>query len=104
MLSNNSKIYINIKDFQNEANLKLSKNARDYYNSGACDEISLNDSRQAYNRYQLLPNVLIDVSKIDISIEIFGERISMPLCIAPAAMQKMAHPDGEIATAKASAK
>ena len=51
-----------------------------------------------------MPKVLVDVTKIDTKTTILGERISSPICIAPSAMQKMAHPDGEIATSKAAAK
>lgn len=96
--------FLNIADFEAKAHSVLPKNARDYYNSGACDEISLRDSRAAYARFQLLPNVLVDVSKIDTSIELFGARIRTPICVAPAAMQCMAHPDGEAATARACAR
>jgi (S)-2-hydroxy-acid oxidase len=46
--------------------------------------------------------VLRDVSTIDMSTTILGEKIDFPVCVAPTAMQKMAHPDGEIATAKGS--
>ena len=44
--------------------------------------------------------ILKDVSNIDMSTTILGERVEFPICIAPTAMQKMAHPDGELATAK----
>lgn len=40
------------------------------------------------------PRILIDVSKIDLSTSVLGFNISMPIMIAPTAMQKMAHPDG----------
>ena len=44
--------------------------------------------------------MLRDVSKIDISVTILGEKVSMPLGIAPTSLQKMAHPDGECANAR----
>lgn len=44
--------------------------------------------------------ILKDVSNIDMSTTILGQRVEFPICIAPTAMQKMAHPDGELATAK----
>jgi isopentenyl diphosphate isomerase/L-lactate dehydrogenase-like FMN-dependent dehydrogenase len=46
--------------------------------------------------------VLRDVSTIDMSTTILGEKIDFPICVAPTAMQKLVHPDGEIATAKGS--
>ena len=53
-------------------------------------------------RLRLRPHVLRDVSTIDMSTTILGEKIDFPICVAPTAMQKLAHPDGEIATAKGS--
>ncbi len=53
-------------------------------------------------RLKLRPRLLRDVSIIDMSTTILGEKIDFPICVAPTAMQKMAHPDGEIATAKGS--
>lgn len=44
------------------------------------------------NRFR--PRILIDVSKIDVSTTVLGFNISMPIMVAPTAMQKMAHPDG----------
>ncbi|EEE68200.1 hypothetical protein OsJ_26361 [Oryza sativa Japonica Group] len=52
-------------------------------------------------KLQFCPRILIDVSKIDMSAIVLGFEISMPVMIAPSAMQKMAHPDGEYATAMA---
>ena len=51
-------------------------------------------------RIRILPRMLRDVTSIDISTTILGEKVSMPLGIAPTALQRMAHPDGECATAK----
>ena len=50
-----------------------------------------------------MPRVLVDVSKINTETTILGVKVASPICIAPTAMQKMAHPEGEIATAKAAA-
>ncbi|XP_048438142.1 glycolate oxidase 1-like isoform X3 [Pyrus x bretschneideri] len=47
------------------------------------------------------PRILVDVSKIDLRTTVLGFNISMPIMIAPTAMQKMAHPEGEFATARA---
>lgn len=96
--------FVNLADIETRAKDILPRNARGYYNSGANDEISLRDARRAYARFQLLPNCLVDVSQIDTKVDLFGETIAMPICVAPAAMQKMAHPEGEIATARACAK
>lgn len=78
--------------------------ALDYYNSGAWDEITLRDNRVAFERYKLCPRMLVDVSQRDLSTTILGQSLPLPILIAPMAFQCLAHPEGEIATAKAAAK
>ncbi|HMQ68954.1 MAG TPA: alpha-hydroxy acid oxidase [Ignavibacteria bacterium] len=94
-------IPINIYDFEIIARDKLTQMAYDYYRSGSHDEITLSENIEAFKRIFLKYRVLIDVSKRDLSTEVLGQKISMPLIIAPTAFHKMAHPDGEVATAKA---
>ncbi|KAK0179652.1 hypothetical protein PV327_005386 [Microctonus hyperodae] len=89
-----------IDDFEKLALNILTPSVRDYYKSGAGDEITLKWNREAFRKYKIRPRVLTDVSKRDISTVILGEKISMPLGIAPTAMQRMAHPDGECANAR----
>lgn len=94
-------IPINIYDFEIIARDKLTQTAYDYYRSGSFDEITLSENCEAFKRIFLKYRVLTDVSKRDLSAEVLGQNISMPLIIAPTAFHKMAHPDGEVATAKA---
>jgi (S)-2-hydroxy-acid oxidase len=98
------KSFVSLVDFEQHAYSMLPRNARDYYYSGACDMITLRENRNAYSRLQLCPRILRDVAEVDTTTVVFGQKISMPICVAPAAMQCMAHPDGEIATARACAK
>ena len=51
-------------------------------------------------RYRFRPRVLRDVSLLDTRVQLYGEWVEFPICVAPTAMQRMAHPDGEEATAK----
>lgn len=51
-------------------------------------------------RWYLVPRVLRNVSTVDLSVCVLGEKLSMPICVAATAMQRMAHPDGETAVAK----
>ncbi|XP_015113733.1 hydroxyacid oxidase 1 [Diachasma alloeum] len=90
-----------VQDFEQSAMKILPISARDYYRSGAGDEVTLEWNKNAFRKYRIRPRVLRNVSSIDISTKVLGERISMPLGVAPTAMQRMAHPDGECATAKA---
>ncbi|KAI4498462.1 hypothetical protein M0802_006397 [Mischocyttarus mexicanus] len=92
--------FVCVKDYEKYALNTLPPFIRDYYKSGAGDEYSLGLNREAFKRYRIKPRCLRDVSKRDLSTTILGEKISMPLGVAPAAMQRMAHPDGECANAR----
>jgi 4-hydroxymandelate oxidase len=95
---------INLFEYERLANQYLSQMALDYYASGAWDEITLRDNRAAFERYKLRPRMLVDVSQRDLSTQILGQSLELPILIAPMAFQCLAHPEGEIATAKAAAK
>ncbi|KAI9582611.1 (S)-2-hydroxy-acid oxidase GLO1 [Glossina fuscipes] len=96
--------FVCLKDFENEAFKVIEKTALDYYRSGAGDEFTLNLNRKAFNRIRIRPRCLRDVSQLDASCQIFGKHLRWPVGIAPTAMQKLAHPDGEVANAKAAGK
>ena len=82
----------------------LPRNAHDYYASGSNDMITLRENRAAYARLRLMPRILVDVSKINTKTTVLGREVSSPICLAPTAMQKMAHPEGELATSRAAAR
>jgi 4-hydroxymandelate oxidase len=92
---------INLFELETKARELLPHAAYDYYASGANDEITLRENRVAYERIALLPRVLVDVSKRHMGTTALGEPVSMPIYIAPTAFQGLAHPEGELATAKA---
>lgn len=94
---------VNVWEYEAFAKAMLPKNAFDYYSSGANDMITLRENRAAFNRLRMRPRILRDVSKTDMSTTVLGQKIEFPICLAPTAMQQMAHPDGEIATARAAA-
>jgi (S)-2-hydroxy-acid oxidase len=91
----------NVMEYQAIAKEKLPKMIYDYYASGAEDQWTLQENRNAFARILFRPRILVDVSKIDMTTTFLGFKISMPIMIAPTAMQKMAHPEGEYATARA---
>jgi isopentenyl diphosphate isomerase/L-lactate dehydrogenase-like FMN-dependent dehydrogenase len=84
------------------ANLNI--NAISYYISGAGSEITLKRNRKIYNKILLNQKVLKNVVKINLQTEILGKKIDLPICISPTALQKMAHEDGEMATARSAYK
>ena len=92
---------LTIHELEKHAELRMNKQTRDYYNEGADSGSTLLENTTAYNKYRLRPRVLRDISTIDTSVNLFGARNSVPIGVAPTAMQCLAHPDGEIATAKA---
>lgn len=94
---------INLFEYQTLASQQLPPMARDYYASGSWDEITLRDNRAAFERYKLRPRMLVDVSQRNLSTQILGQSLPLPILIAPMAFQCLAHPEGEIATAKAAA-
>jgi isopentenyl diphosphate isomerase/L-lactate dehydrogenase-like FMN-dependent dehydrogenase len=92
---------VSISDFERLAKEELPQMAFDYYYSGANDEITLLENCNAYKRIFLKYRVLVDVSTRDLSTEVLGQKISLPVMIAPTAFHKMAHSEGEVAVAKA---
>ena len=91
---------LNLREIKAIAQTKIQPVFWDYYRSGAGDEVTLKNNCEAFDHYQLLPKMLVDVSQRNLSTTIFGQKISMPILIAPTAFQCLAHRDGEIATAK----
>jgi 4-hydroxymandelate oxidase len=77
--------------------------ALDYYASGARDEETFRGNLAAWRRWWLVPRMLIDVSRVSLATTILGQPIDLPVMVAPMASQRMAHPDGELATARAAA-
>ncbi|SRR5579883_156386 len=95
---------INIHEYEKLATEHLSQMALDYYNSGAWDEITLQDNCAAFKRVKLRPRMLVDVSKRNLTTKVLGQTLQIPVLIAPMAFQCLAHSEGEIATALAAAK
>lgn len=90
-------------DFEPLAALAMSEPAYAYIAGGSWDEETLADNEAAWRRYRLRPRVLVDVSRIDPSTDAFGSPATMPVAIAPMAVQGLAHPDAEPAVARAAA-
>ncbi|KAK9280908.1 hypothetical protein L1049_003799 [Liquidambar formosana] len=94
---------VNVKEFQELARQALPKMYYDYYSGGAEDQYTLRENMEAFCRIQIQPRILVDVSKIDMSTTVLGYNTSAPIMIAPTAMHQLAHPEGEVATARAAA-
>jgi (S)-2-hydroxy-acid oxidase len=92
---------LTIEDLEKLSRDVMDKQTRDYYNEGSDSNSTLRENNTAYNKYRIRPRVLRDVSSIDSTVELFGHKNSIPLGVAPTAMQKLAHSDGELGTGRA---
>jgi 4-hydroxymandelate oxidase len=89
-----------LTDFEPVAQQKMSHVAWEYINAGAADELTVRWNKEAYQRIRLKPRVLVDVSKLDPRITLFGQEHAFPILMAPTSAHKLVHPDGELATAR----
>ena len=94
----------NVEDFRKLAKKKLPSPIFHYIDGGSDDEITLKRNTESFNKCDLVPNVLTDVSKIDLSTTVLGQKIDFPLFLAATAMHRLYHHHGERATAKAAEK
>lgn len=92
-----------LADLERQAAALLSQSIYDYFAGGADDEVTLKESTEAWDRIRLRPRVLRDVSRVDTSTAMLGTAVGTPIGIAPTAYQRLAHPDGELATARGAA-
>ena len=94
---------LNVWDYERAAAERLDAGALGYFAGGAGDELTLADNVAAMRRWQLRPRVLVDVSAVATATTVLGTPVSMPLLVAPVALQKLVHPEGEAASARAAA-
>ena len=74
-----------------------------YVEQGARDEVTLGEASEAWRSIRLAPHVLRDVREVDTSCTLLGDSFRLPVGVAPMTLQRAAHPDGEIAMARAAA-
>ncbi len=94
---------LTLSDFEARARVKMERGAYDYYAGGSGDERTLAGNVEAFDSLWIRPNVLVDVSAPDVSLTLFGDPLSMPVLLAPAAFHRLAHAEGELAVARAAA-
>ena len=94
----------NVEDFRKLAKKKLPSPIFHYIDGGSDDEVTLKRNTESFNQCDLVPDVLTDVSKIDLSTEVLGQKIEFPLFLSPTSMHRLYHRHGEKGTAKAAKK
>ena len=94
---------LNVWDYERAAEAKLDAGPHAYFAAGAGDEWTLRENVDAFRRLTLRPRVLCDVENVSTATTILGTDIALPIVVAPMAYQRLAHPDGELAMARAAA-
>jgi len=93
-----------IRDFEAEARRRLSPAVYDLFAGGAADEVTLRANTGAFARIGLIPRALRGSRARDLEVTLLGARASMPVIVAPTAFHRLAHPEGERASARAAAR
>jgi isopentenyl diphosphate isomerase/L-lactate dehydrogenase-like FMN-dependent dehydrogenase len=88
-----------IYDLRDIAKKRTPQGPFDYTDGGADQELSLKRSRDAFQNIEFSPSILRDVSEVDLSQEVLGRKVSLPVGIAPTGFTRMMHSEGEIAGA-----
>jgi len=92
---------VNVEDYRILAQRRLPKIIFDYLEGGADDEMGMKHNREVFERYRLMPRRLIDVSKRDTGIELFGRHQAAPFMIGPTGLNGALWPKGDILLARA---
>jgi len=92
---------LSLSEFEGMAERLLDRASFDYIAGGSGEEITLRDNVAAFRRRRLRPRVLVDVTEVDLSTQLLGQRVEVPFGVAPMAFQHMAHREAEVAMARA---
>ena len=95
---------VKLEKWKERAREVLEDGPYDYIAGGAGGEQTMKDNLEAFQRWKIIPRMLREVEERDLSVELFRETYDFPILQAPIGVQSIIHPDGEIASAKASAK
>jgi lactate 2-monooxygenase len=96
-------IPIAIAELERLARDEMDERAANYVFAGAGSEGTMDANREAFARRRIVPRMLRDVAARDLSTTLLGTAMPAPLLLAPIGVQKVVHPDGELATARAAA-
>lgn len=94
---------VNLHEFEDLARKKVSVQAYNYIAAGAADELTLKANREAFGDFWVRRKVMVDVSRIDTSLELLGQKLEHPVLLGPVGLRTLMNPDGERLTALAAA-
>jgi 4-hydroxymandelate oxidase len=92
---------VNVRDFETLARARMDPTAFDYYSGGAGDERTLAENCRAFGRLRLRPRMLVGAEHVDTTTTVLGTPMAFPIMLAPTAFNRLGHPDGELAAARA---
>ena len=95
---------LNVHEYEALARERMGGIGWEYIRGGSGDESTLRENVEAFARWKLRPRILVDVASVDAAATVLDTPVSMPVLIAPTAMQRFADPEGEAATARAAAR
>jgi 4-hydroxymandelate oxidase len=95
---------LSLREFEEEARRRLEPAVYDFFVGGAADEVTVRANETAFAHIGLVPRVLRGSQTRDLAVALLGRRAAQPVIVAPTAFHRLAHPDGELATARAAAK
>lgn len=96
-----TQIFCNLHEAECQAQAVMDPMFYDYYRGGADDEITVESNTNAFRDIRLQPRILRGAASPSMAITVLGQQFASPIAIAPTALQKLAHPDGELAMARA---
>jgi 4-hydroxymandelate oxidase len=93
--------YVRIDELEEIATRCLPPEVSEYFRQGAFAGLTTSAAPAAWDRLRLRPRVLRDVSSVSTATKVLGHEVATPIMVAPTALQRGAHPEGEVATARA---
>lgn len=93
----------NISDLRTAARIRMPSPMFHYMDGAAEDEVTLTRNCEDFGQYELLPRYLVDISEVDTSTTLLGQKIDLPIICSPTGMSRLFHHDGELAVARAAA-
>jgi L-lactate dehydrogenase (cytochrome) len=96
-------IPVSVAELERRAAEAMDERAANYVFAGAGSEGTMDTNREAFRRRRIVPRMLRDVAERDLSTTVLGTAMPAPLMLAPIGVQKVVHPEGELATARAAA-
>lgn len=103
LMGQRSSVPISILHLEERARLALRPEAWDYVAGGAGSEDTMRANREAIRKWRIVPRMLRDVSRRDLSVELLGRRFPAPVLLGPVGVQSIVHADAELASARAAA-